>query len=61
MQMPFADTTFDTIISSDVVEHLWNPLGIMTDLTRVLKTGGNLIVGTPFNYWLREAPNDYFR
>jgi SAM-dependent methyltransferase len=60
-RMPFPDETFDTIISSDVLEHLWNPVDIMQDLARVLKPGGKLILNTPFNYWIHEAPHDYFR
>lgn len=59
--MPFPDARFDTVLSSDVIEHLWNPIEIFRDIARVLKPGGKLIVGTPFNYWLHEAPYDYFR
>ncbi|MGY0575775.1 class I SAM-dependent methyltransferase [Bradyrhizobium sp. RDM12] len=59
--MPFASGSFDTIISSDVVEHLWNPVGVMSELARVLKPGGKIILNTPFNYWVHEAPHDYFR
>jgi SAM-dependent methyltransferase len=60
-RMPFEDRSFDTIISSDVLEHLWNPVEVMKDLARVLRPGGKVILNTPFNYWVHEAPHDYFR
>ena len=60
-RLPFDDGRFDTIVSSDVIEHLWNPLLVFQELSRVLKPGGKLIVGTPFNYWMHERPHDYFR
>ena len=61
LAMPFADESFDTVVSSDVVEHLWNPVAVFRDFARVLRPGGVLILGTPFNYWLHELPYDYFR
>lgn len=59
--LPFPDAHFDTILSTDVVEHLWNPIGVMRDLARLTRPGGHVILGTPFNYWVHEAPHDYFR
>lgn len=59
--LPFPDNSFDTIVSSDVIEHLWNSAFVMEEMARVLKHGGKLILGTPFNYWLHEEPYDYFR
>ena len=59
--MPFEDARFDTILSSDVVEHLANPQAVMSEFARVLADDGTLILGTPFAYWLHEAPHDYFR
>ncbi len=60
-KMPFGDESFDTIISSDVVAHLFNPINIMDDLARILRPNGAIILGTPFNYWMNEEPYDYFR
>lgn len=60
-QLPFPDDHFDTILSTDVVEHLWNPIGVLRELARITRPGGHIILGTPFNYWIHEAPYDYFR
>lgn len=46
--LPFPDDKYDYIMFTDVVEHLSNNLiEVMTELGRVLKPGGKLIVSTP--------------
>jgi SAM-dependent methyltransferase len=59
--LPFNDNEFDTIILSDVLEHLRNPELLWSEMYRVLKGGGRLIMNVPFYYWLHEEPYDYFR
>lgn len=59
--LPFADGSFDTILSSDVIEHLPEPTLAFREMGRVLKPGGKLILNTPFLYMLHEVPHDYFR
>lgn len=45
--LPFGDSTFDTVVMADVIEHLPNPKAVLGDLCRVLEPGGVLIVTTP--------------
>jgi len=59
--LPFRGQMFDSIIMSDVLEHIPSPDNIWGELYRVLKPGGKLILNTPFYYWIHEAPHDYFR
>lgn len=48
MKLPFADASFDCVISSQVIEHIPDENGRHLDeLTRVLKPGGILVLGTP--------------
>ena len=59
--MPFEDGAFDTIICSDVLEHLPVPENAWSEMARVLAPGGVLILNVPFYYWLHEEPYDYYR
>ncbi len=48
---------FDTVISIEVVEHLYDPRGFITLCKRILKErngGGNLILSTPYNGYLKN-------
>lgn len=46
-QLPFKNGTFDGVISSEVIEHVKKDESIWTEMRRVLKPGGTLILGTP--------------
>lgn len=41
-KLPFADETFDVVISDNVIDHAADPLGIVSEMVRVLKTDGLL-------------------
>lgn len=45
--LPFADATFETVICSQVIEHIPDTTFAVSELLRVLKPGGRLILGTP--------------
>lgn len=45
--MAFAESSFDVVLASEVVEHLWNPHGFFDEAFRVLTADGWLIVETP--------------
>ncbi len=53
--------SFDTIICSDVLEHLHSPEIVLADMHRVLRDDGIVLLNVPFFYWIHEAPYDYFR
>jgi SAM-dependent methyltransferase len=55
------DAQFETILSSSVLEHIWNHSVFWDEMARTLKPGGRIILGVPFIYWLHEEPHDYFR
>lgn len=52
---------FDTILATDVLEHLPYPELVWRDFARLLRPGGKVLVGVPFAYWLHEEPHDYHR
>ena len=56
-----AENSFDTILSSSVLEHIWKHDVFWDEMARTLKSGGKIILNVPFLYWIHEAPHDYFR
>ena len=55
-ELPFVDATFDCVICSEVIEHIPAQEKPFDELTRVLKTGGRLILGTPdYDRWRWRA------
>ena len=59
--LPFADASFDTVVLSDVLEHVMKPDQLLAEVRRILAPGGKLLMNVPFLYWLHEQPHDYFR
>jgi SAM-dependent methyltransferase len=59
--LPLPDEEFDTILLTDVLEHVQEPSRLWSEMSRLLRKGGKLIVGVPFLYPIHEAPHDYFR
>jgi len=47
LSLPFADDTFDCIIASEVLEHLWADHVAIAELVRVLRPGGRIAVTVP--------------
>jgi SAM-dependent methyltransferase len=45
--LPFLTERFDVVICSEVIEHIPDHPQIFQELTRVLRPGGTLILGTP--------------
>lgn len=46
-QLAFASNSFDVVLASEVVEHLWNPQVFFEEAYRVLKANGHLIIAVP--------------
>jgi SAM-dependent methyltransferase len=61
LDLPLEDQSFDTVVSTELLEHVSDPLRALREMYRVLKAGGYLILSTPM-YWPRhEVPYDFFR
>lgn len=61
IKIPFENDFFDSIFSSEVLEHLFNPEEIIKELSRVLKKGGFLLITCPFVWDEHEVPFDSTR
>jgi SAM-dependent methyltransferase len=53
--------SFDTILCSDVLEHLKDPDVLWREAKRLLRPSGKFLISVPFMYWLHEQPHDYHR
>jgi SAM-dependent methyltransferase len=59
--IPLADSSCNTILATDLFEHIQEPNSLFAECRRVLATDGTCILTVPFLYWLHETPHDYFR
>lgn len=59
--LPIADASYDTVILSDVLEHIAQPDRLMKEIGRILRPGGHLLMNVPFFYYLHEQPHDHHR
>jgi SAM-dependent methyltransferase len=57
----FEDNTFDTVFSTQVIEHVDDPFKMLAEAARVLKKNGYLILSAPFSWELHEEPYDFYR
>lgn len=61
LPLPFAAGRFDAVISTQVLEHVADLDQCLSEIARVLKPGGRLVVSAPFLYHLHGRPHDYRR
>ncbi|HZI97828.1 MAG TPA: class I SAM-dependent methyltransferase [Actinomycetales bacterium] len=45
--LPLASGSVDTVVTLQVLEHLWTPVAFLAECVRVLRPGGRLVVTTP--------------
>jgi SAM-dependent methyltransferase len=60
-RFPLPDASYDTVLLTNVLEHIHSPEVLWSEIARVLRPGGRLLMGAPFLYWIHEAPHDYAR
>lgn len=59
--LPIESESFDTILLSDVLNHIFNTHMLFSEMHRVLKKDGVCVITTPFLYSINGEPHDYFR
>ena len=59
--LPFPDACFDAVIHIVTLEHVRDPRRVTSELGRVLKPGGRLLLVAPHEWEEHQAPHDYFR
>lgn len=59
--IPFPNDSFDSVVSTQVFEHVENPEQSAREVCRVMKKGGHLLITVPQWNELHEEPHDYWR
>lgn len=59
--IPLTDESFNTVFSTQTIEHVADHQGLVNEAYRLVKKGGYFIVSGPLYWHLHEEPYDYFR
>ena len=59
--VPFKTGSFDTVLCTEVIEHVSEPWLVMDQISRVLRPGGVLILTSPLIARIHGAPRDFYR
>jgi SAM-dependent methyltransferase len=59
--LPFRSSTFDSVLCSQVLEHVEQPETLIKEAYRVLKPGGRILLTAPMCWRHHEEPYDFFR
>lgn len=60
-KIPLEDNHFETVFSTQAIEHIEDYQGMIEEVYRVLKKGGCFILSGPFYWHLHEEPYDFYR
>jgi|SRR5579872_1367761 len=59
--IPVGDGTFQSLLCTQVLEHVTDPGRAIAEFARVIEPGGILILSVPLHWELHEEPNDFYR
>ncbi len=59
--LPVESNCADTIVCLSVLEHLCEPQCLIDEAYRMMKPGATIILQVPWQWWIHEAPYDFFR
>ncbi len=59
--IPLPDNSFDIVIMGELLEHVPEPLLVLKEACRLLRSGGKALITVPFLYPVHADPYDYGR
>lgn len=59
--LPFRGESFDVIICAELLEHVPDPLAVLKEAHRALRSQGVLLISVPFLFHIHADPHDYGR
>lgn len=60
-KIPLDSNSFNTILSTQAIEHIGDYKGMIKEVFRLLDNGGHFILSGPMYWHLHEEPYDYYR
>ena len=60
-QLPFADDSFDLILSNEVIEHVADDRAAVAEMARVARPGGRIVIFAPNRWYPVEQHGVYWR
>lgn len=60
-EIPCENDVFDHVVTLNTLEHIYDPIYVLAEMTRVLRPGGSLVISCPFLYPIHGHPDDFFR
>lgn len=61
LNLPFQNESFDSVLSTQTLEHVKDPQKMISEIGRILKEGGQVLLTAPLAWEIHDEPNDYFR
>ena len=61
LNVPVADASLDTVTCNAVIEHVRNPVALVSEIHRILRPGGYAQLMVPFVFPFHAYPGDYQR
>ena len=58
--IPLADKSFDAVLCTEVLEHVPYPAEALREMSRLLKSGGKLILTAPLGSGLHQTPYHFY-
>jgi SAM-dependent methyltransferase len=60
-KLKIKDRTFDMVLATEVLEHLYDPQRAVNEMQRILTKNGLVVASTRFIYPFHPDPHDYYR
>lgn len=58
--LPLKSNTFDRILCTEVLEHVFQPISVVKELYRVTKKGGKILITAPLGSGIHQEPHHYY-
>jgi len=59
--LPIQDNCMDSVLCTQVLEHVEEPSVVIGEIHRILKNGGHALISMPFMWNIHMEPRDFFR